>query len=392
MKAFGGAGGTFSRKGSSHPHTMIKFLHIADTHIDSPFSALDTAGKEAMRTALLTAFRRATDIIREEEIHLCFVAGDLFDTAYPSEGAVAAVKAAIASCPECIFFVTPGNHDPYTPDSVWARTDFGENVTVFSSSSPMCVDIPDYNMTVYGYAFTDKEMESFPAADLRADPDRINILVAHADTCTAKGTDAPVTESTLSALGMDYIALGHIHNPPAPKKAGKTAFAYTGCTVGRDFGECGDKGVYVGGIEKGRVELSFRTVSDSRFLRESVDVTGAENDGDIAGRIAEHVSARGITPRDKVRMTLTGALPAGVLPTMPAIKAMIPPTALWQIKDETAPAIDSDELRRDITLRGEFYRKLLPMLESEKEEERKTAEQALKLGLCAINGVNIDEV
>ncbi len=371
---------------------MIKFLHIADTHIDSAFSALDAACREAMRTSLLTAFRAATDVIREEGIHLCFIAGDLFDTAHPSEGAVTAVKAAIASCPECIFFITPGNHDPYTSDSVWAKTDFGENVTVFSSSSPMCVDIPEYNMTVYGYAFTKREMEAFPAADLRAEAGRVNVLVAHADLSAAGSTDAPVSESTLASLGMDYVALGHIHNPPAPKKVGKTAFAYAGCTVGRDFGECGNKGVYIGVIDEGRIDLSFRTLSDSRFMREEVDVSGAQNDGDIAGRIAEKVSARGITPRDKVRLTLTGSLPAGVLPTMPAIKAMIPPTALWQIKDDTTPAFEAEELKRDITLRGEFYRKLLPLLQSEKEEERKTAEQALKLGLCAINGVNIDEV
>jgi DNA repair exonuclease SbcCD nuclease subunit len=190
---------------------------------------------------------------------------------------------------------------------------------------------------------------------------------------------------------MNYIALGHIHNPPAPKKAGSAVITYPGCTVGRDFGECGDKGVYVGVIDSGRIDLSFRPLSDSRFIRESVDVTGAENDRDIAERIGAQLSGR-ITERDGIRLTLTGSLPAGMLPAIPAIKAMIPPAAIWQIKDDTTPAIDYEELKRDITLRGEFYRKLLPMLEGENENERKTAEQALKFGLCAINGVSIDEI
>ncbi len=371
---------------------MIKFLHIADTHIDSAFAAQDAAGKEAGRTALLTAFRQATDIIREEEIPLCFIAGDLFDTAHPSEGAVTAVKAAMASCPECLFFISPGNHDPYTADSVWAKHDLGDNVTVFSSSAPMCVELPEHQLTVYGYAFTSAVMNEFPAASLRAEQGKVNILVAHADAGASGGSDAPVSEATLASLGMNYVALGHIHNPTPPKKVGETVLAYPGCTVGRDFGECGDKGVFVGTIESGRINLSFRTLGSSRYLRESVDVTGAENDGEIAAKIAEQISARGVTTADRVRLTLTGSLPAGMAPTMPAIKAMIPPTALWQIKDDTVPAVDGEELKRDITLRGEFYRKLLPMLESENEAERKTAEQALKLGLCAINGVSIDEV
>ncbi|MBQ8696941.1 MAG: hypothetical protein IJ519_04395, partial [Clostridia bacterium] len=216
--------------------------------------------------------------------------------------------------------------------------------------------------------------------------------IAHADAGASGGVDAPVSEVTLGALNMNYVALGHIHNPPAPRKVGSAVIAYPGCTVGRDFGECGDKGVYVATIDSGRIDLSFRPLAEGRFLRESVDVTGAQNDADIAEKITRQVTARGITPADRVRLTLTGGLPAGVLPTVPAVKAMIPPTALWQIKDETVPEIDPEELKRDITLRGEFYRKLLPMLTSANEAERRTAEQALKLGLCAINGVNIDEV
>jgi DNA repair exonuclease SbcCD nuclease subunit len=172
---------------------------------------------------------------------------------------------------------------------------------------------------------------------------------------------------------------------------GSAVVAYAGCTVGRDFGECGDKGVYVGCIDSGRIDLAFRPISKSRFLRESVDVTGAENDGDVAEMINGRLGER-VREEDRVRLTLTGSLPAGMLPSFPAIRAMIPPAAEWQIRDESTPAVDREQLKRDITLRGEFYRKLLPMLESENETERKTAEQALKLGLCAINGVSIDEI
>ena len=53
------------------------------------------------------------------------------------------------------------------------------------------------------------------------------------------------------------------------------------------------------------------------------------------------------------------------------------------------PLLDYEELKNDISIRGAFFRELLPMLESENEEERRTAADALKYGLAALDGNDV---
>ena len=48
-----------------------------------------------------------------------------------------------------------------------------------------------------------------------------------------------------------------------------------------------------------------------------------------------------------------------------------------------------EELKNDISIRGAFFRELLPLLESENEEERRTAADALKYGLAALDGNDV---
>jgi hypothetical protein len=46
----------------------------------------------------------------------------------------------------------------------------------------------------------------------------------------------------------------------------------------------------------------------------------------------------------------------------------------------------ADELKNDLSIRGAFYRALLPKLESADADERATAADALRIGLLALDG------
>ena len=59
------------------------------------------------------------------------------------------------------------------------------------------------------------------------------------------------------------------------------------------------------------------------------------------------------------------------------------------IEDASVPLLSYEELKNDISIRGAFFRELLPLLESENEEERRTAADALKYGLAALDGNDV---
>ena len=57
-----------------------------------------------------------------------------------------------------------------------------------------------------------------------------------------------------------------------------------------------------------------------------------------------------------------------------------------EVVDETVCLYKSLDFDKDFSIRGQFYRQLLPLLLSEKPEERSKAKAALKFGLCALDG------
>jgi hypothetical protein len=60
-----------------------------------------------------------------------------------------------------------------------------------------------------------------------------------------------------------------------------------------------------------------------------------------------------------------------------------------EYKNRTTPAYGAEELKNDMTIKGELYRYLLPILEEGSASERETALRALKIGLAALDGRDI---
>lgn len=119
---------------------MLRLMHCADLHIDSPFSTCSPEKRREKKGQLLDSFNRMIELINREQISVCLIAGDLFDTAAPSAGAVEAVRSGFAYAPGCHFFIAPGNHDPYTPAGCMSKPR-SVKMSPFSKShsSPRCI-------------------------------------------------------------------------------------------------------------------------------------------------------------------------------------------------------------------------------------------------------------
>ena len=372
---------------------MLNFLHFADLHLDSPFAHDRPAVRERKREGALDLFGAVIDRIVRDEIPLCLCPGDLFDTPNPSEGTVAAVRAGFARAAGCRFVIAPGNHDPYTPDSVWATGNFSDNVIVFDSPDLTAVPLPELGCTVWGYAFVnDRPRTVCPLDGFHAEGEGAKLVVAHADLVSANSTACPITEQVIGQTGADYVALGHIHDGGVPHKIQDTVWAYSGCTAGRDFGECGKKGVLLGSIDRSRgyadCTVRFAPMDAFCYYRDQADVSGCGSDEDCARRLTELCEKNGWQGECAVRLTLTGNLSADYHPSCAAIRAMVTGPEECEIIDRTLPLADREALADDRTLRGEFFRALLPALESDDPAERTTARFALKLGLCAMDGID----
>lgn len=373
---------------------MIKILHTGDIHLDSPFSGLDTRRAEIRRNELRAAFTSMMTYVRINEVDILLIAGDLFDSEFVTRETVGLIVRELRKC-RAEVFIAAGNHDCIDDASVYAKEGvFPENVHIFKGDRLEKISVDRLGVDVYGYSFASEYMYENPIAGKTADnPERLNLLVCHADTRSMNSKYCPINEEMIASFGADYTALGHIHNPGEIKKIRDSIYGYCGCLEGRDFGETGVKGAVVieGEKREGKASLKIKRLrfSKRRYEKAELYVDGASTLGEISEKIDTFISDRGYGDETLLSLTLRGAVAPSLVINTDTLSANSRGLFHFEVANDTTPAADSENLMEDTTVKGQFYRELLPLLKSDNEETKKVAEAALRYGLAALEGENI---
>jgi DNA repair exonuclease SbcCD nuclease subunit len=367
----------------------MKIMHLADFHLDSAFSGFSKEKADEKRAELRECFVRAMQIAKNREVKLVLIPGDLFDTPFCSSQTRRVVFDAIATA-GCPVVIAPGNHDFYNKNGTYADKALPENAFVFTSSEIGRFDFDELGISVIGYAFESDRYEENPlSADVPISKENINILCAHTEIGVPLSRYAPMSVSSISKHGFTYAALGHVHNPENPIQTGDTLIAYSGFAQGRSFDELGEGGAYIVDIDLTTKKATLERVklSSMSYEIERVDVTSLSNDNDVALKIESVIKAKDYGNYTALRVILTGAIPSDYALNVNLIKEMLSANdlALLQIENETVSNFDLAQLEKDITIRGEIYRSLLPLLNSDNEKERQKASLALKFALSALD-------
>lgn len=369
---------------------MVKVFHCADIHLDSPFSLFSPREAEKRRTELRGAFTSALMYAREKKADIFIISGDLFDGEYVTRDTRELLLREFAKCGDMKIFISPGNHDPLTPSSIYATAEFPENVHIFGAERE-CVRLDDLGVDVYGFGFTSKNYLSSPVSGWSIkDKNRINILVCHGDMSGGDAT-GPISKNEIAASGFDYVALGHIHKPTGLQNENGVCYAYPGCIEGRGFDELGYKGAMFGTIEKGNVDMQLKRFSKSRYELATADISGAREKLEALDIIRN--SIRQYTEDTALRLTLTGEVKNAfvILPNEIGKGCEYP--YYIEIIDETFVAPDMGELEQSNTLKGIFVRKLLEEMRSldKESEEYRVRALALKYGVAALEDRSVSD-
>lgn len=367
----------------------MKIIHTGDIHLDSPFTALNPIDAQKRRNALRSAFSSLILYAKTQKTDIFLICGDLFDDDCVTKDTCLALCKEMASVPDCSFFITPGNHDPYTEDSPYRLVSFPENVHIFRSDALSFFDIPKTNVRIYGSAYLAKTK---PPLDLSSilplDEHKFNILMHHGDIDLPTSEYCSISRKDIEMSGFDYVAMGHIHKGSEILSSGNTKYAYCGCLEGRDFGECGYKGAITGDIEKENVSLKHVRFSSKRYEEVQFDVTGHDDFSQCVNDICEKCSSFG--EDTLLRVTLTGLVSENFTPSSDILRLQLTNPCYIEIKDKTLAILNGKSLKEDKTLAGEFYRALEEKLESDDEKEKEEASLALKYGLRAIYGLDLN--
>ncbi|MBE6691958.1 MAG: hypothetical protein E7586_01325 [Ruminococcaceae bacterium] len=368
---------------------MVKVLHCADIHLDSPFVLFSPRESEKRRNELRAAFTSALLYAREMKVDLFIISGDLFDGEYVTRDTCEMLVREFAKAGNMRIFISPGNHDHLGAGSPYETLEFPENVHVFGRERE-CVHLDDLGVDVYGFGFDSKNCLSSPVVGWRGlDKEKINILVCHGDMSAANSTTGPIAKNDIAESGFDYIALGHIHKSTGLQQENGVYYGYPGCIEGRGFDEIGYKGALCGVIEKGEVKMQLKRFSKSRYEVLEVDISGATDKMQVLDIIRNKI--RPYTEDTALRLILTGELNRAVVILPNEIGKGCEYPYYIEIIDKTTLVPDLGELEKSNTLKGVFCRNILSEMSNfdEDSEEYKVLSAALKYGISALEDRNV---
>ena len=239
---------------------MVRFIHAADLHLDSPFTGLKHLSpqwKERLQQAPYQALENLVHTAIDEQVDFVIIAGDIYDQntrGFKAQFAFQKACQALAAA-KIDVFLSYGNHD--FSENPFLDVELPNNVYVFPKTvtTTFFKSQTGEKVALSGFSYPSSHIKEhmvseFPARAAQAD---LHIGIYHGQM----GTDhtgyayAPFQIQEMQAKHYDYWALGHIHerqvlaeNPP---------ILYAGTTQGRHRLELGEKGV-------NRVELTSRGV------------------------------------------------------------------------------------------------------------------------------------
>lgn len=333
----------------------MKFVHIADVHLDMPFTSLKN-NKELVKRRRLEQkfiFRKAIDLVKEEGADVLFIAGDLFEDKFVEDDTITYVISCLKEIKNTKVYITPGNHDPLIKSSPYNTFEWPENVFIFGSE----VGMDSFeNINVYGIGFDDFEMDTTAVKDieiLKEDEEKINILITHANLDGAAHKYHDVKTQWLQKF--DYVALGHIHIP----KIDDSRIIYPGSLIAGGFDETGEHGLVVGEITKENLNLNFVKMDETQFEVKEIDISKYMSPNEILDKL---------NLKDNIyKIVLTGIRNIDVNTLKEMI--LISGKYVCEIEDKTRMDYDLENIAMQKTLKGVFTKKMLEEIKNNPEKE-----------------------
>ena len=351
----------------------MKIIHCADIHLDSKINANLSATKSKQRKAeVLASFCNMIDYASREDVRVVIIAGDLFDSNHCSDNTVQVVLSHIASAENTDFLYLPGNHDAgkslqgmATPDNLKF---FGEDWITYKYG----------DVNISGAVLTDDNCRGIYGG-LITEPDKLNIAVMHGARGYISGEDM-INLNELADKNINYLALGHYHSFECGELSKNGEWCYSGCLEGRGFDECGDKGFVLLETDGKTYKKQFIKAAKRDIIGITCDISGLFDMGDIHKKVMDEVKT--LNPEALVRLALSGDIPEETVKDIDFLAEKLNSMFYFaKVVDETRVKIDPNKYVGDISLKGEFIRKVM---ESGLDEE--TASRVIECGLAALKG------
>lgn len=362
----------------------MKFLHLADCHLDAPFIDLGRAVKKSniRRFELKETFTRAIEFAKSQNVDLVLISGDLFEHRYVDKATVKFINDRFSQISDIKIFISPGNHDPCVHNSYYNTFNWSENVFIFDMQFRK-VYLPRINTNVYGVGFSDFYLDKCLINEIcEEDKDKINILVSHGtlDIQASEQRYHPISSKYISSIGFDYCALGHIHKTYMDEK---NNIYYPGSLEPLGFDEMGKHGVILGEITKEYRNICFYPIALREYFVSEVDVSGLSTVEDVLDRVKSLIDLEKST-ESIYKIIFTGNIENLNIDCRFIEECLKEYFYFVRVEDKTTFSYPLDVLESEQTLKGLFVRKMNQLINKAEHKDREMLIKALNYGLDAL--------
>ncbi len=362
---------------------QMRILHTADVHLDRPYSGLGMTASiaAARRQELRNAFRRFIDLALELRVDAVTIGGDLYEHERSTLDTGNFLAQQFARLDQTPALISPGNHDPVVPDSLYRRVAWPANVTIFGEPRFRAFRLAD-GVTVWGAGHDGPDLRQNLLEGFRVPPDGTHVLLFHGSDLHAvpegKRAHCGFRPGDIERTGAAFALLGHYHSACLyPAEAPR--FAYPGSLEALDFSEAGQHFALRLDVAAGAAQAELLPFGRVRYVTHTLGVAGMTTSEELRAGIAACVDREAI-----VRVVLEGPLEPEVELDVPALyNACAESFRFLDIVDRTEPAYSLESLALESTTKGAFVRLMQSRIGPLSGAERETAELALRFGLQA---------
>jgi len=364
----------------------MRIIHCADLHLDSALtSVLPKEKASKRREELLMAFQNMLKYACGNRVDAVLIVGDLFDTNRISAHARNIVAESIRNCPETEFYYLKGNHDS-RDEFVGSLKNVPDNLHLFGNEwTSYLLHDGRRQIRLYGLELGN-DNSALAASSLTVNPGDFNIVMLHGQESehAAKDRAEVIGIRGFRGKGIDYMALGHIHQYKKEALDTRGTYCYSGALEGRGFDETGDHGFVLLDIneEDGTYESEFVPFAARKVWEIDADISGEETTFAIEKCIRSQLAEYEVADNSLVKIVLTGETDVEGEKNLSYLESVFEDEYFFvKIQDKTTIRVDYESFARDVSLKGEFIR---TVRESDIPEDEKAA--VIRLGLQALAG------
>ncbi|WP_423189731.1 metallophosphoesterase family protein [Alkalibacterium sp. f15] len=260
---------------------MVRYIHAADLHLDSPFKGLKNMPEalfDKIKASTFDSLRKIVDVAIHHRVDFVLVAGDVYDIEDRSIRAQVLLRKELERLNDADIsvYLIHGNHDYITNDEL--HLSLPKNVEVFGPEVETKIHetANKESIAISGFSYDrnwveDRKIKDYPLRN-RTVNFHIGLLHGYLEgQNTEHARYAPFTLTELKEKNYDYWALGHIHKR---QQLGQEPLVYySGNTQGRHKNEQGEKGCLLVELTNTNEKVTFIPTADITWQSVTLDVT-----------------------------------------------------------------------------------------------------------------------